>query len=282
MSIRSSLTLTISSLLVTSALVFVEAPVAMACSTGGAGSSGVSHGSVIHPGSVTVCVGVQTNTSQAPVKPPSGISVIPAAKPACPSAAQKRLMPKSPDVAERWVNSVCASPIKSVSKPAAPVNITPIATSFNSASVSFSPNPLTATVYPGPKVTAGQMAAFRSNPSLHFESQQILGRQAEVQFKPAWLGWQFSDGPRVQGINVKRVFEVAGKYRAWAIASYFVSYRVVGESTWQYVPGQISILSNVLELDVSVNIPAPPDKPPKPLLVGQDCSANPGSWGCVP
>ncbi|CAB4557877.1 unannotated protein [freshwater metagenome] len=110
----------------------------------------------------------------------------------------------------------------------------------------------------------------------------ILGKQAEVQFTPAWLGWQFSDGSRVQGVDVKRSFEQSGKYQAWAIANYFVSYRVVGESAWQPVAGQISVLSNVLDLDVSVKIPVVPPKPKKLLLVGGDCSDNPKSWGCLP
>jgi hypothetical protein len=107
----------------------------------------------------------------------------------------------------------------------------------------------------------------------------VLGRQAEVQFSPAGLGWQFSDGTRIQGVEVKRSFEQTGKYQAWAIANYFVSYRVVGETAWQAVAGQISVLSNVLDLDVSVKIPA---VPPKLLLVGGECSANPKSWGCLP
>jgi hypothetical protein len=110
----------------------------------------------------------------------------------------------------------------------------------------------------------------------------ILGRQAEVQFSPSWLGWQFSDGTRLQGVEIKRSFEQAGKYQAWAIANYFVSYRVVGETAWQAVAGQISVLSNVLDLDVSAKIPVVPPKPPKLLLVGGECSANPKSWGCLP
>ena len=288
MSITSNLALTLSSLLITSALLFVEAPIAMACSTEGAGSSGVSHGSAMHSGSVTVCVGVQTSTPQsapqAP-KPPRGISVKPVAKPVCPTAAQRKQMPKSPDAAERWVKSVCGTPAKSTAKPqtpVAPVNITPVASTFSSAAVSFSPNPLSANVYPAAQFTAGESVRFSSNPSLHYGSQLILGRQAEVQFTPAWLGWQFSDGTRVQGVDVQRSFEQSGKYQAWAIANYFVSYRVVGESSWQSVAGQISVLSNVLDLDVAVKIPAVPPKPPKLLLVGGDCSANPMSWGCLP
>lgn len=293
MSITSKLAAGLSSVLIASVFLFTEAPVALACSTGGAGSTGVSHGSAMHPGSVTVCVGVQSSTPAATnptaPKPASGITVKPVtkpvAKPACPTAAQRKQMPKSPDAAERWLKSVCASPVKTASKPAtpgAPVAITPVATSYSSAAVSFSPNPLLATVLPGASLTAGDSATFSSNPSLHYGSQQILGRQAEVQFTPAWLGWQFSDGSRVQGVDVKRSFENSGKYQAWAIASYFVSYRLVGETAWQAIAGQISVLSNVLELDVSVKIPPVPPKPPKLLLVGGECSANPASWGCLP
>lgn len=289
MSISSKLAVSISSVFIASALVFVEAPVALACSTGGAASSGVSHGSAMHSGSVTVCVGVQVTTPAAPAqtapKPATGITVKPVAKPVCPTAAQRKNMPKSPDAAERWIKSVCAPSKPAASKPAspkAPVNIAPVATTFSSAAVSFTPNPLTASVYPAAQLVAGDIATFSSNPSLHYGSQQILGRQAEVQFSPAWLGWQFSDGTRMQGADVKRSFEQSGKYQAWAIASYFVSYRLVGETAWQAVAGQISVLSNVLDLDVSVKIPAVPPKPPKLLLVGGECSANPKSWGCLP
>lgn len=288
MSITSNVAIAISSLFITSALVFVEAPIAMACSPGGTGSSGISHGSAMHAGSVTVCVGVQTTSPAiAPTapKPPSGISVKPVAKPVCPTAAQRKQMPKSPDAADRWIKSVCAPTIKTAAKPPAPqapANITPVASSFSSAAVSFSPNPLSASVSPGDQLVAGETATFGSNPSLHYGSQMILGRQAEVQFTPAWLGWQFSDASRVQGVDVRRSFERPGKYQAWAIANYFVSYRVVGESAWQPVAGQISVLSNVLDLDVSRKIPEVPSKPPKLLLVGGDCSDNPKSWGCLP
>lgn len=288
MSITSKLAVSLSSVLITSALVFVEAPVALACSPGGAGSSGVSHGSAMHSGSVTVCVGVQTSTpgvvTPTTPKPATGITIKPVPKPVCPTAAQRQKMPKSPDAAERWIKSVCSQTKPAAPKPAAPaapVNITPVANTYNSAAVSFSPNPLTATVRPGANLIVGDDASFSSNPSLHFGSQLVLGRQAEVQFSPAWLGWQFSDGPRIQGVDVKRSFDRAGKFQAWAIASYFVSYRVVGESAWQPVAGQISVLSNVIDLDVSDKAPQPLSPAPKPLLVGGECSANPKSWGCL-
>jgi hypothetical protein len=289
MSINSKLAVTFSSLLITSALVFVEAPVALACSTGGAGSSGVSHGSVMHSGSVTVCVGVQVTTppatSPTAPKPVTGITIKPVIKPVCPTAAQLRLMPKSPDAAERWIKSVCAPSKPVASKPVtpqAPVRITPAATTFSSAAVSFSPNPLRATVHPMTQLSTGDTATFSSNPSLHYGSQLVLGRQAEVQFSPAGLGWQFSDGTRIQGVDIRRAFDQAGNYQAWAIASYFVSYRLVGETAWQSVPGQISVLSNVLDLEVSLKIPEVPTKPQKLLLVGGECSAITTSWGCLP
>jgi hypothetical protein len=289
MSITSTIAISLSTLFITSVLVFIEAPMALACSTGGAGSTGVSHGSAMHAGSVTVCVGVEETKSAAPIrsapKPAPGIKIKPVTKPACPTSAQRKFMPKSPDAAERWVKSVCSPTKPAASKPVTPkvpVSLTPEETTFSSGAASFSPNPLRANVYPSPQLGSGEIASFRSNPSLHFGSQLVIGKQAEVQFTPTSLGWQFSDGIRMQGVDVKRQFEQAGKYQAWAIASYFVSYRLVGETAWQPVAGQISVLSNVLNLDVSVKIPALPAKPPKLLLVGGECSANPGSWGCLP
>ena len=289
MSIYSNLSVAFSSLLIASALVFVEAPVALACSPGGVGSSGVSHGSAMHPGSVTVCVGVQVTTPAVTTptapKPATGITINPVAKPVCPTPAQRKQMPKSPDAAERWVKSVCSTNKPPASRPApsvAPVILSPVTNTYSSASVSFKPNPLKATVNPRSRIVAGGSFTFKSNPSLHYGSQLILGRQAEVRFSPAWLGWQFSDGTRTQGVDIKRGFDKAGKYQAWAIASYFVSYRLIGETAWQSIAGQISVLSNVLDLDVSVKIPAVPPKPPKLLLVGGECSAKPRSWGCMP
>lgn len=292
MSITIKLATVFSSLFIASSLVVLEAPVAMACSPDAASLSGISHGSAMHAGSVTVCIGVETtnpapqNPATAP-KPSSGISVKPAPKPpACPTAAQKKQMPKSADAADRWLLSICGSPAKPVAKPAAPVKpapvtLTPVASTYNSAAVSFSPNALAATVYPAAQFTAGDSLTFSSNPSLHYGSQLVLGRQAEVQFSPAWLGWQFSDGPRLQGVDITRTFDSPGNYQAWAIANYFVSYRVIGESAWVAVPGQISVLSNVINLDATQRIPQVAPSPKKPLLVGGSCNQNPSGWGCI-
>ena len=292
MSITTKLATVFSSLFIASALVFLEAPVAIACSPAAASASGVSHGSTIYSGSVTVCVGMQStnpapqNPATAP-KPSSGITIKPVPKPApCPTAAQRKQMPRSADAAERWVKSLCGSPAKPVAKPAAPVKpapvtLTPVATTYNSAAVSFSPNPLRATVYPAAQFAAGDTLSFGSNPSLHYGSQLVLGRQAEVQFSPAWLGWQFSDGSRLQGVDTKRSFDSVGRYQAWAIANYFVSYRIIGESAWVAVPGQISVLSNVIDLDATQKIPQVTPSPKKPLLVGGYCSQSPSSWGCL-
>jgi hypothetical protein len=156
-----------------------------------------------------------------------------------------------------------------------------VANSYSSAAVSFSPNPLKATVSPGAKSKAGEVLNFRANPSLHYGSQLILGRQAEVQFSPAWSGWQFSDGPRIQGVDTKRSFDSVGKYEAWAIVNYFVSYRIIGESAWVAVPGQISVLSNIIKLEIGAKAPVPSPTPRKPLLVGGLCSSS-SSWGCNP
>jgi hypothetical protein len=296
MSITFKLFSIFSGLLATSFLVLGGGPAALACSPGATAASGVSHGSAIYSGSVTVCVGMQTTTPALPPatssiapKPATGIIVKPVTKPvACPTAQQKKMMPRSADAAERWIKSLCttaksaavSTPIPAVKTP--PVTLAPVSTSYNSAAVSFSPNPLRATVRPSTKFTAGDSTSFSSNPSLHYGSQSILGRQAEVQFAPAWLGWQFSDGARQQGVDIKRSFDSAGKYQAWAIANYFVSYRVIGESTWVQLPGQISVLSNVIDLEAAIKLPEIAPSPKRGLLVGDNCSSSPVSWGCTP
>jgi hypothetical protein len=60
--------------------------------------------------------------------------------------------------------------------------------------VAFEPNPLIASVYPGKVIGRGQVAKFSSNPSSHYGSGIVLGRQAEVHFVPVRSSWTFSDG----------------------------------------------------------------------------------------
>ena len=313
------------SILVAAALVGFDSQIATACSGGGSSSSGLSHGSKMGSGSVTVCVGSSssspgstttqtiTKTVTVPVlpkpKPAPKSAPKPAAKPvatsapkpvvtqsSCPSASQLSSMPRSADAAERWVESVCSPAPKVISAPKpAPkpalktrtFTITETITidtpgDFSSAAdyVDFSPNPLVASVFPAKILSIGQLAKFSSNPSSHFGSAIVLGRQAEVHFVPGASSWKFSDGSSLAGVDTQKAFKSAGKYQVQAFVEYQVSYRLLGESAWEAIEGTLLIESNTLEIAVGAfNFKA--DRGSQgALLVGADCTGRAGAFGC--
>jgi hypothetical protein len=313
------------SILVAAALVGFDSQIATACSGGGSSSSGLSHGSKMGSGSVTVCVGSSssspgstttqtiTKTVTVPVlpkpKPAPKSAPKPAAKPvatsapkpvvaqvSCPSASQLSSMPRSADAAERWVESVCSPAPKVIAAPKpAPkpalktrtFTITETITidtpgDFSSAAdyVDFSPNPLVASVFPAKILSIGQLAKFSSNPSSHFGSAIVLGRQAEVHFVPAASSWKFSDGSSLAGVDTQKAFKSAGKYQVQAFVEYQVSYRLLGESAWEAIEGTLLIESNTLEIAVGAfNFKA--DRGSQgALLVGADCTGRAGAFGC--
>lgn len=327
----------LSSVLFAAVLVGIEPQVAMACSGSASSGSGLTHGSSLGAGSVTVCVGAggssagssssQTITKtvkvKVPVSPPIQKPIKPVVKPtpkvvakptpkpvaiqpvSCPSSSQLASMPRSADAAERWVESICSS-----AKPTAiqkTVQQTPKATlkpkpkpkqkyrtmtivetvetnnpgsSWNSSDrVSFSPNRLLGSVYPSETLRVGQVATFSSNPSAHFGIASVLGRQAQVHFAPAASGWSFSDGTEKSGADVTHSFERSGRFEATAFVYYQVSYRLLGETNWQAV-GQLLVQSETVEVLVGTVGIETEDRPRGVLLVGQDCLANPDSFGC--
>jgi hypothetical protein len=313
------------SIFVAAALVGFDSQIATACSGGGSSSSGLSHGSKMGSGSVTVCVGSSssspgstttqtiTKTVTVPVlpkpKPAPKSAPKPAAKPvatsapkpvvaqvSCPSASQLSSMPRSADAAERWVESVCSPAPKVISAPKpAPkpalktrtFTITETITidtpgDFSSAAdyVDFSPNPLVASVFPAKILSIGQLAKFSSNPSSHFGSAIVLGRQAEVHFVPGASSWKFSDGSSLAGVDTQKAFKSAGKYQVQAFVEYQVSYRLLGESAWEAIEGTLLIESNTLEIAVGAfNFKA--DRGSQgALLVGADCTGRAGAFGC--
>jgi hypothetical protein len=315
----------LASILVAAALVGFDSQVATACSGGGSSSSGLSHGSKMGAGSVTVCVGSSrssagssttktiTKTVTVPVPPKPKPAPKPASKPAakpvatqapkpvvaavsCPSASQMASMPRSADAAERWIQSVCSPAAKAVAAPkptpkptvkTKTVTITETITidlpgnsSYTADAVEFSPNPLVASVFPAKILSIGQVATFSSNPSSHFGSAIVLGRQAEVHFVPAASSWKFSDGVSLTGVDVQKAFKSAGKYQIQASVDYQVSYRLLGESAWQAVEGTLAIESNTLEVSVGAFNFKADQSTQGALLVGGDCVGRAGVFGC--
>lgn len=318
----------LASVLIAAALVGFDSQIAMACS-GSSSSSGLSHGSRLGAGSVTVCVGSSsssagssttqtiTKTITVPVPPKPKPAPKPAPKPvakpasvsspkpastpvSCPSVSQMASMPRSADAAERWVQAICspsprvvAAPI-SLPKPAAKpvvktktVIITETLTvdvpgeSYSAAeAVEFHPNPLVASVFPTKVLSRGQVATFSSNPSSHFGSANVLGRQAEVHFVPSGSSWIFSDGVVQAGADTKRAFKTSGKYQIRAIVEYLVSYRLLGESAWQPVEGSLQIESNLLEVTIGAFGFKADQSSQGVLLVGADCVGRAGAFGC--
>jgi hypothetical protein len=205
-------------------------------------------------------------------------------------------MPRSADAAERWVQSLCSPKPKVVAAPkpspkpalkTKTVTITETITletpgNFTSSAdaVEFSPNDLVASVFPSKILSIGQLAKFSSNPSSHFGSAIVLGRQAEVHFVPAVSSWQFSDGARLVGVDTQKAFRAAGKYRVQAFVEYQVSYRLVGESAWEAVEGTLLIESNTLEVSVGAFNFKADQSTQGALLVGADCIGRMGAFGC--
>lgn len=205
-------------------------------------------------------------------------------------------MPRSADAAERWVESICSPgpKVAAAPKPAVkPVPKTKTMTitetitvdvpgnSYSAAdAIEFEPNPLVASVFPAKVLSRGQLAKFSSNPSSHFGSGIVLGRQAEVHFVPLRSSWTFSDGAVAEGADTQREFKTAKKYQIRAFVEYSVSYRLVGESAWQLVDGSLLIESNLLEVVVGAFGFKADQSSQGALLVGADCLGRAGAFGC--
>jgi hypothetical protein len=281
------------------------------------GSSGQGSGSSsTHTITRTVRVNVPVRATPPPPpkkipkatpKPAPKKTVAPAPK-KCPSPQQLASIPRSPDAAERWIAGIClSSPKVSVStKPVAKIpvkrvpkvssspkqqfvirTITETITRKNPGSsfaksdaVDFYPNQLNAARAPWGVLGTGQLATFSSNPSSHYKISKVLGRQAQVHFVPVSSGWSFSDGVSLAGSEANRSFEAAGKYQATAWVAYRVSYRLVGESSWQPVRGKLSIESNTLKILVGASYLEKDEVNKEALLVGDDCRDRAGAFGC--
>jgi hypothetical protein len=275
------------------------------------GSSGQSSGSSsTQTITKTVTVKVPVEKKPAPKKAPQVVAK-PAPKPApkpavvpapvsCPSSAQLASMPRSADAAERWVASVCSPPAKTTAapKPAPQVSAKPkqqfetrtitetITIDIPGSSYSsndeadFYPNELKAVMAPLKVLGIGQSATFSSNGVAHYGISQILGRQAQVHFVPLGSGWSFSDGMTRSGADTSHSFQSAGKYQVQAWVKYQVSYRLLGETNWQPVAGQLTVDSNVLEVLVGALYLKGDEAGQGALLVGSDCLEKTKAFGC--
>ncbi len=311
------------SVLVAATLVGFDAQLAMACSSAGSSGNGLSHGSILGAGSVTVCVGsrtlnpgssyTQTITRVVAVpgvskpKPPPVKAVKAAPKPAskpvpakskvsCPSPAQIASMPRSADSAARWVQSICSPPAKAktitrpspTAKPKPSTKLitetitvrVPGSSSSSQAAAKFYPNPLRLSMSPDEDLRVRQLARFWSNPTSHFRSSAVLGKQAEVHFVPVESGIVFSDGLRQAGVDTSRFFDRTGAFRVRAWVSYQVRYRLLGETNWTSVAGVLRSESNILDVVVDDSDPKDDKNSYPALLVGETCGIYSTQFGC--
>ncbi|MFM7013393.1 MAG: hypothetical protein ACKOXT_00150, partial [Actinomycetota bacterium] len=155
----------------------------------------------------------------------------------------------------------------------------PASSASAGAAVSFVPNQVRAKYFPQTVLGIGQPASFSADPVLHYKTQRVLGRMAEVEFTPISLIWIFSDGASGSGNPFVRSFEENGSYQAVARVTYRVKFRLLGETSWQLVQGAITSLSNRLNLTVGESLGSESDGEAV-LLVGQLCTNQPQAFGC--
>lgn len=124
----------------------------------------------------------------------------------------------------------------------------------------------------------GQLATFSSDPKLHYLTQPVLGRSAQVEFSPLGVTWYFADQATLSGTELKFGFLEAGEYEVVAQVRYAVRYRLLGDTDWQQPVGVIELASNRLLVQVADY--GTESLAGRALLVGQDCGGRSGAVGC--
>lgn len=243
---------------------------------------------------------VASKNTVIPKSTPKPLTAKKTSKPACPSSQQLLSMPRSADAMESWLESICnpAKPVIAAPKPAKKIVIVkrpvikqktfvkkisvslPAASARSGAQAIFKPNSLLASYFPNTVLGIGQEATFQSFPALHFKTQGLLGKRAEVEFTPRAVSWSFSDGAQLQGSSVGHGFTEPGSYQARARVSYSVRYRLLGESDWKQVSGSITLVSNLLQVMVG-NSALENNDSRVPLIVGESCQGQPEAIGCA-
>ena len=259
------------------------------CKNSGGSSGSSKFGSQVNGGSVTICA--------------SAVSVIPARSavvntPVRTITKTKTVIKVAPVVkAVPALHSVSKPkvPAKKVTKPAiktsskkkvaTKVISKPSSANKTSAVASFTPAGVSGNVYPSSELLVGQQASFSSSAVQHYRAGNLLGVPTEVRFTPTSVFWDFGDGNSGSGSNVPHAFTATGAHQVKVQVVYAVSYRVRGSLSWIAEPDSITVADDLL-VDVSAgatNSGDPgvnPSTQSKVLLVGQDCLANPGSFGC--
>ena len=238
-------------------------------------------------GSVTICA--------------SAVSVTPARTATVPAKPKVIAKPKTiTPIVSRLVSPVYRKPVvqqtKPVAKPAKKITLKPIVkatpkpviktipgtTSASASSAIFTPAGVIASVFPSSELSIGQTANFSSNPFVHFRAGTVLNLPTEVRFTPVSTSWILDGEVIGVGNSANYSFAEIGSHQVRVEVVYAVAYRVRGSALWISEPDSITVLDD-LALNVSTEAdssPYPEPLPGRALLVGSDCFAKPGSFGC--
>lgn len=295
---------------------FMPTPSWADCKNSGGSAAGHKVGSQVSGGSVTICASaVSVNPARtALVKAPAKQVAKPAAKPAAKQVAKPvaKVVPKpaakavfrrqpAPKPEVKPVPKPVAKPlVKPIAKPGAkpaakittkvvvksqPKVITkPGTTNATNGSANFVPAGVTGSVYPAGELNIGQPATFVAPAYLHYRTGTLLELPTEVRFTPISVAWDFGDGAEGTGNSLEYSFESAGTHAVKLRVTYQVAYRVRGSANWIAEPDTIAVVDDLLvSVSGSGNSHASTPVNPVPrrvLLVGADCLARPGTFGC--
>lgn len=244
-------------------------------------------GSQVSSGSVTICASAVSVTPARTATVPAKPKVI--AKPKTITPLVSRLVPPvhrkpvtqqiklAPKPAKKIV---IKQPAKATPKPV--VKTIPGSTSASASSAMFTPTGVSASVFPSSELSLGQQASFSSNPSIHFRAGAVLNLPTEVRFTPVSTIWILNGEVFGVGSSANYYFSEIGSHQVRVEVVYAVAYRVRGSALWIGEPDSITVID-----DLSLRVSTEPDstdypEPPqgRALLVGSNCLAQPGSFGC--
>lgn len=149
----------------------------------------------------------------------------------------------------------------------------------------FSPSSLSAIALPGHVLKTGELGNFVASQVVQYKSGTVNNAPTTVRFTPVAVIWNFQDGNTAQGFSVFHHFANAGNYAVSYAVKFAVDYRVQGKKTWINEPDFISMTRKlpmvITDIPIDPKFEASASPPPrKVLLVGSDCGAKPGSFGC--
>lgn len=102
---------------------------------------------------------------------------------------------------------------------------------------------------PGSEVEIEDEVEFRVHADTEIVSGTLLGRPAQIRFRPVFARWEVSDGQSLSGFSRSLVFSNPGSHWAKAFALYEVDYKY-SSSNWVFKAASWELESNKLTIAV--------------------------------